>query len=651
MRLSQETIDQIRLRADVLEVVGDFVSLKKKGQNYWACCPFHDEKTPSFSVNPVKGIYKCFGCGKAGDAIRFVMDVEGVSYVESLRYLAKKYDIPVEESETTSDEEALRQHERDSLYIISNFAKSHFQQQLHETDEGKAFGMSYFRERQFNQKTIQAFELGYSQKSYDALLKDALGKGHSQELLEKAGLVVRHETGRVYDRFRDRVIFPIHNLSGRVIAFGARMLGQDKNQPKYLNSPETDIYHKSQVLYGIYQAKQAIRQQDLCLLTEGYTDVISLHQAGIEHVVASSGTSLTIEQIRLIRRFTTHVVLLYDGDNAGIKAALRGMDLMLEEEMDLKVVILPNGDDPDSYLKKVGVASFKEYLQKNARDLVDLKISLFEDEARKDPLKKAQAASEILQSLARIANPTLRQLYLKATATRLDVDENSLYLSIGELMGKESKRQLRQVQQRSDLRVNKSLQEPQEEPYQEETQAKTRSFVPLQDPVVIQEQEIIRLLLHYASFPIYENQVTLGQYLIEELENLEFQHEVYRKIIGSYRQQLVLGSLLTEQFFLHHPDADIQQEAIQLLSLQWEFSDNWEKYEIYVPHERDHLANVAYSSVHRFKQRFVQKRMGEIMKILQQANEFEQQMKLMQEYRELKEMEKKIAKLLGNVIR
>ncbi|MCX6193566.1 MAG: DNA primase [Cytophagales bacterium] len=355
MRIDPETVERIKQTAAVADVIGDYVTIKKKGANYWACCPFHGEKTPSFSISPAKGIYKCFGCGKAGDSVRFVMDMEGLGYGEALRHLAKKYGIDIQEEEMT-DDQLVRQNERESLLIILEYAKEFFKKQLYETDEGKSIALPYFKERGFSDATLQSFDLGYSPEAWDAFLKSALKQGFTQEIIEKAGLVTqKNDDGKVYDRFRNRVIFPIHNVSGKIIAFGARILRNDaKNQAKYLNSPETEVYHKSATLYGIAQAKNEIRTKDVCYLVEGYTDVISLHQAGIKNVVASSGTSLTIEQIKLIGRFTQHVTVLYDGDSAGIKAALRGMDLILEEGLQVNLVVFPEGNDPDSFVRKIG---------------------------------------------------------------------------------------------------------------------------------------------------------------------------------------------------------------------------------------------------------------------------------------------------------
>ena len=401
MRIDPETVERIKQTAAVADVIGDYVTIKKKGANYWACCPFHGEKTPSFSISPSKGIYKCFGCGKAGDSVRFIMDIEGLGYGEALRHLAKKYGIDIQEEEMT-DDQLQRQNERESLLIMLEFAKEFFKKQLIDSEEGRSIALPYFKERGFSDATIQAFDLGYSPEGWDVFLKTALKQGFSQEIIEKAGLVTnKNEEGKVYDRFRNRVIFPIHSVAGKVIAFGARILKSDaKNQAKYLNSPETEVYHKSAVLYGIAQAKNEIRQKDICYLVEGYTDVISLHQAGIKNVVASSGTSLTIEQIKLIGRFTNHVTVLYDGDSAGIKAALRGMDLILEEGLQVNLVVFPEGQDPDSYVRSIGSEAFIEYVKQESRDVISFQANLFMKEAGDDPFKKAELIKEMVQSIS-----------------------------------------------------------------------------------------------------------------------------------------------------------------------------------------------------------------------------------------------------------
>ncbi|MEY3646658.1 MAG: primase, partial [Bacteroidota bacterium] len=425
MRIDPETVERIKQTAAVADVIGDYVTIKKKGANYWACCPFHGEKTPSFSISPSKGIYKCFGCGKAGDSVRFIMDIEGLGYGEALRHLAKKYGIDIQEEEMT-DDQLMRQNERESLLIMLEFAKEFFKKQLLDSEEGRSIALPYFKERGFSDATIQAFDLGYSPEGWDVFLKTALKQGFSQEIIEKAGLVTnKNDEGKVYDRFRNRVIFPIHSVAGKVIAFGARILKSDaKNQAKYLNSPETEVYHKSAVLYGIAQAKNEIRQKDICYLVEGYTDVISLHQAGIKNVVASSGTSLTIEQIKLIGRFTNHVTVLYDGDSAGIKAALRGMDLILEEGLQVNLVVFPEGQDPDSYVRKIGSEAFIDYVKQESRDVISFQANLFMKEAGDDPFKKAELIKEMVQSISKIPDAIQRSLFIQKTSQMMRLEED-----------------------------------------------------------------------------------------------------------------------------------------------------------------------------------------------------------------------------------
>ena len=376
MAISDDNIQDIKNRIDIVDVIGDFVTLKKVGGNYRALSPFTNEKTPSFYVSPSKEIYKCFSTGKGGDAISFVMEVEGISYIEALKYLATKYGIEIQEEELT-DEQIKAQNERESLFIVLNFASEYFQDLLHKSDEGKSIGLSYFKERGFTEATIKKFDLGYTLDVWDGLLKAAKERGHTEAMLEKAGLILTSEKEqKKYDRFRGRVIFPIHNVAGKVIAFGARTLRSDKKQPKYLNSPETEVYHKSNIVYGLFQARQAIRNADLCFLVEGYTDVISLHQSGVENVVSSSGTSLTKEQISLISRYTKNITVLYDGDSAGIKASFRGIDMILENDLDVKAVVFPEGEDPDSYSRSMSSEAFQQYLEDNAQDFITFKTNV-----------------------------------------------------------------------------------------------------------------------------------------------------------------------------------------------------------------------------------------------------------------------------------
>ncbi|HQO87129.1 MAG TPA: DNA primase, partial [Bacteroidia bacterium] len=434
--IPKETVELIIETSRIEEVVGDFVSLKKRGANLLGLCPFHNEKTPSFTVSPAKGIYKCFGCGKAGDSVRFMMEHEAFTYPEALRYLAEKYKITIEETIPTV-EEIQKQDERESLFVLYSFAQKFFSEKLFNTEEGRAIGLSYFNERGFNEAVIEKFQLGYAPDQWDALSQAVTENKFNRQLYEKSGLAVvkeqEQDSQKVYDRFRGRVIFPIHNLSGRVIAFGARQLANDPKSPKYINSPETDIYHKSKSLYGISFARKSIIQHDECFLVEGYTDVVSLFQAGVENVVASSGTSLTPEQIRLIARFTGNITILYDGDPAGIKASLRGIDLILEEGLNVKVVLFPDGDDPDSFARKNSTIQLIDYISKNAVDFIGFKTSLLLEEVANDPVRKAALIRDIVESISRIPDGIKRSLYTSQCATQMDVPEQVLITELNKI--------------------------------------------------------------------------------------------------------------------------------------------------------------------------------------------------------------------------
>jgi len=700
VRIPPDVIQQIQLQADIVEVVGDYVTLKRQGSaaNLWACCPFHNEKTPSFSVAPAKGIYKCFGCGKAGDSIKFVMEVEGVSYPEALRHLAKKYNIEIPEA-APDPEEIQRQSQIDSLYIVLNFAKEFYQKNLLDSEEGRSIGVSYFKERGFRENTIKTFDLGYSLASWDALSKAALSKGYQADILENAGLIIRKEGGRQYDRFRERVIFPIHNLSGRVIAFGARILKADKTQPKYLNSPETEVYHKSRVLYGIYQAKNAIRQEDNCYLVEGYTDVISLHQAGIANVVASSGTSLTTEQIRLIARFTKNITVLYDGDPAGIKAALRGVDMVLEEGLAVKVVVFPDSEDPDSYVQKVGPVAFREYIVKTGTDFITFKTKLFLAEAANDPFKRAGVIKEIVHSIAKIPDSIQRAVFYKQTAGLLEVDEGTLLAEGNKLLLKDraagekaaekkpyAKDRAPAPPSRPPSRDNFPPQPPPDDfflpppddyyvpppddhygpppeygslpgdgsmpPDYGDPATPPAETEPRKSSVVYQEEESIRLLLTYADHVLEGTSDTLSEYILREVEELEFSTPLYNRIITIFREELQRGHVIGGDYFLRHEDPEIQQAAIHLVTDRYRISVAWkEKFEIYIPHESENLLDVAYSNVLRLKQRVVQEKIRHNMKVLSAATATEEQDFLLGGIMELKHIEKQIAAILGNVIR
>ncbi|MGA0557740.1 DNA primase [Larkinella sp. VNQ87] len=657
MRIPEETIDRIRQSADIIDVVSDYVSLKKRGQNWIACCPFHNEKTPSFNVSPVRQIYKCFGCGKAGDPVRFVMDIENIGYPEALRHLAKKYGIEIAEEQLTPDE-LIKQNERESLFIVLNFAKDFYHTHLLQTDEGQSIGLSYFRERGFLDNTVEAFELGYSPDQWDAFLQEASRRGYRPELLEKAGLILSKEGGKTYDRFRGRVIFPIHNVAGRVIAFGARILKTDKNQPKYINSPETEVYHKSQVLYGIFQAKNAIRQEDVCYLTEGYTDVISLHQAGIKNVVASSGTSLTIEQIRLISRFTQNVTILYDGDAAGIKAALRGLDMVLEEGLNVSVATFPDGDDPDSYVRKVGAEAFRNHLGQHTSDFITFKTAMLLKDAGDNPFKRAEIISEIIQSISKIPDPIKRQVFFQKTARQLQVDEQTLISESNRMLLNQQKQQLKQQEKTGPRPAGptsfpEELTEilgdfPPDAPPVERNPVEAR---PSQNrsPLFKQEEECIRLLVNYGAHEL-EPDISVCHYMLSELGTMEFVTPVFNEMLTEIREGFLASEIRTADYFLQHKNAEYQHQTIGLVTVKHQLSENWQKHEIYVPTEVDKLADAAFTNILRIKKLVAEQRMREIKQLINQTADPTESDRLMLEYMHFKKVDIEISKLLGTVI-
>lgn len=645
MGLSKSTTDKVKERMDIAEVVGDYVTLKKKGQNLWACCPFHGEKTPSFSVSPAKQIYKCFGCGKAGDPLQFVMDLEGVGFQEAVKQLAGKYGIEVEEDEDRTPEQELEQKERESLYIALSFARDFFVKNL-QSEEGKSIGLSYFKERGFSPSIIEKFDLGYALDSWDELLKAGKSAGFTEEVLLKAGLILQKEgdPSRKYDRFRGRVTFAIHNISGKPIGFGARILKKDKTQPKYINSPETPVYHKSDVLYGMFQAKKAIRDKENCYLVEGYTDVVSLHLSGIENVVASSGTSLTEGQIKLIKRFANQVTVLYDGDPAGIKASLRGIDLLLEGGLNVKAVVFPEGEDPDSYSRKVGTDAFQNYLDTNSRDFIGFKIDLYRDEIEKDPLRKAQVIKEVVQSIGKIPDPILRSVFTKEASQLLEVEEGVLHSELNKSLIKTQKDQYKkhELEKEADAKLDELI----------STEEVPSSMTEI---LAMQERETIRLLLNYGWQKLDQQEMSLSEYLLEEVKELNFQTEVYQKMIGIYREALGKGEILNSDFFIKMGDPEIQKVTIDLVTTRHEISSHWhERHQIFINKESDNLAQTGFLSVLRLKRRIIQKMMEEVklkLKLADQSKaETSEIIELQEVYFELKKVQLEIDKELGIVI-
>ncbi|MBC8084762.1 MAG: DNA primase [Hymenobacter sp.] len=671
-RIPKELVDQIIHHADIVEVVGDFVTLKRKGQNLWACCPFHNEKSPSFSVAPAKGLYKCFGCGKAGGVVQFVMDIEGTSYVEALKYLAKKYGIEVQEEEKTPEQQ-LAQNEKDSQFIVSGWAKDHYRKRLEESEEGQSIGWSYLRQRGLNQTTMATFELGYSLDLWDDLLKAGTQAGYELKYLEKTGLVVRREddqgqdTGRRYDRFRGRVMFPIHNISGRVIGFGARTLKPNDKTAKYLNSPESEIYHKSDVLYGLYQARQPIRTEELCYLVEGYLDVLSLHQGGIRNVVASSGTSLTDGQIRLIKRYSDNVTVLYDGDAAGIRASLRGIDMLLEGGLNVRVVLFPDGDDPDSYIRKVGDQKFREHLEQASQDFIQFKTDLVSREAAQDPVKKAEAIREVLQSIAKVPDPIKRQVFLQQTSATFGIDEQVLITEYNKIVRQSSPKtpansgggigptrttnheprtDLTPDQQAEALRYGAS---PDDLRGNFDPATIGEDLEPLPDVQEQCEREVVRLLLLYSAQPLAP-EVSVAQYLFGQLDETPFRTVVYADLLHLCREELTQGRWPEIRTLIQHGRADIRSLVAELATERYELSPNWTTHQIHVPRELDLLQIACDNAILRLNKVNVERELAIRLEALRHPLDDATMMEHLQTIRALKQMDNQLAHLLGTVL-
>ena len=639
------SIQEVLEKCQIDDVVRDFVTLQRRGSNLIGLCPFHNEKSPSFSVSPAKQIYKCFGCGKAGDPIQFVMDIEGLGFGEAIKHLAVKYGIEIEEDHASTPEDIQAYNEKESLYIALNFAKDFFVQNL-QTEEGRAIGLSYFKERGFSQSIIEKFDLGYTLDGWDHLLKAAKAAGHSEEILLKAGLILQKEGDptRVYDRFRGRVTFTIHNLGGKPIGFGARILTQDKKQPKYINSPETDVYHKSDVLYGMFQAKKSIREKDNCYLVEGYTDVVSLHLSGIENVVASSGTSLTENQIKLIKRFTDNVTVLFDGDSAGIKASLRGIDMLLEGGLNVKAVVFPDGDDPDSYSRKVGSQAFTDYLEKNAQDFIAFKIGLHADEASNDPIKRADLIKQVVASLSKIADPIIRSVYVRQSASLLEIEEEIIQVELNKIILKVQKDQYFR-DQRDD--------ETQETPFENFLPTKEEG-ISFSTQLEAQEREMMRMLVNY-GFEMVSEELSVCEYLLQETQELVFETPVFNKILKLYKEALANGILPQPQHFLTSQDAEVRNEIITMISRKHEISKLWEeRFQIFTISEADDLAKSVYDNILRLKQKVVKKMLEEARSKIKEAQDQKESNEIMDErlkvYMELKHYQTEIDKQLGIVI-
>ncbi len=634
--IKPETIQNIIETARIEEVIGDFVSLKKRGANYLGLCPFHNEKTPSFSVSPSKGIYKCFGCGKAGNVVNFVMEHEHYTYPEALKYLAGRYGIDVEEEEVTPE---MRQEldERESMFTLNGFVARYFQQNLLHNEEGKSIGLSYLKEREFLDSTIEKFQLGYAINKWGDYSQQAIKNGYKKDVLVRTGLSIERDS-HLIDRFRGRVIFPIHNLTGKVIGFGGRILTSEKSTAKYINSPDSEIYSKSRVLYGIYFSRNAIVKRDNCYLVEGYTDVISLHQAGIENVVASSGTSLTVDQIKLIKRYTPNITILYDGDPAGIKASFRGIDLILEQGMNVKIVLFPEGEDPDSFVRAHRTGEVEEFIQNQATDFIKFKTNLMMGETAGDPSGRASLIKEIISTIAQIPDGINRSVYIRECSIVMDIPEQTLM------------NELNKTLRRKFSKKKPGLREIPEPPEEKRTQEEQIEIDPLD--VSGYEKQIMEFILQFAYKTIMvpgledeeEKEWQVVDYIISDFrhDQIRFENETYNEILEEYAQSLGRDQQLDEKYFIYHPKQNISQTVIQLLAEPYQLSENWKRYKIYPKKGEENMEEYFDSYILPLKSRLISKELKKITDRLKTTDDEAEMFLLQQQYFELK----KIANML-----
>jgi DNA primase len=648
--IAPHAIQQVKDAARVEEVVGEFVALKRKGPRFLGLCPFHNEKTPSFNVSPNLGIYKCFGCGEAGDSITFLQKHEHLSYVEAIKWLAKRYNIDLPEEEQTPEQQ-IEQSEREALSVIQQWALNWSVEQLWNTDEGKRIGLSYFRERGFSDTTIRTFQLGYVPEFGNAFAQAAIANGFNPELLEKAGWIKRREdeARTPWDFFAGRVTFPILGLSGQPIAFGARTLKSDKKLPKYFNSPESVLYNKSRSLYGIFHAKKAIVEQDLCYLVEGYTDVISLHQAGIANVVASSGTSLTEEQVRLIKRYAATVAILYDGDAAGMKASLRGIDLVLKEGLNVKVVTFPEGEDPDSFAKSHSSSEVTTHLTTTAQDFLVFKASLLMQDVGDDPVKKAAAIHEIVESVALVPDLVLRSLYIQQCSRLLQVNEQALISEMNKVLRRQYRRKLGDDQPPPEEHLAPDIAAPQ--PTLEDV------------GTTPQERDLLRMLLSYGheriTVPMLDNDgntvdeetsVAESMFVMLATDDILFDHDIFREIYLDYRHISNLGTAVDAQRYVGHEQENWRTTAIDLLTERHVLSPNWkDKHKIHVKRESEALYDALEEAVDILKERRVDRMIRERQEELRTADELNM-IAVLQDIMHLSEAKKRLAKKTGRVI-
>ncbi len=660
--IPQATVDLIKDTLRIEEVIGDYMNLKRSGSNYSGLCPLHGEKTPSFNVNPARGIFKCFGCGEGGDAISFVMKHDSVTYVEALRHIAAKYKIAIQETESTPEQQ-LENQRGQALALVNDFARTYYHQELLTGEEGRSVGLSYFRSRGYSDEAIKKFELGFAPARGDALRLAALTAGYQKQYLVDLGLVTQDGSR---DFLRERVVFPIHSQSGKVLAFAGRVLRSDTKAPKYLNSPETELYVKNKVLYGLHLAKAAIRKEDRCLIVEGYADVIALHQAGVENVVATSGTALTEGHIRLIKRITEQVTFLYDGDKAGIKAALRGLDLVLAEGMVVKLVLLPDNHDPDSYVKAFGGQAFQDYVAKEAKDFIAYKSELVDEDSKGDPLVRAQLIQRVLQSLALVQNPILRTEYLRTIGERFQIDEAALLAQLNVYLNQnreeESRRRRVAVRNDSGELATQALGGDQAGADGELT-AETAFATKLQPPGAqhlvtdqFRERDLAGVLVAFADHLLDEGDMTVGEFICANIEEVldSFDDPVCARLVREANERLDRGESLSAAHWTSHSDAEIQRFAVDSLASRYEMSPGWwERFEITLTTQKPPDKNwvpTARRSITRFKLTKLLRKMDAITERLRKPDQPEDTLKLMRRYMRMEEVKKLLAAELGTVV-
>jgi DNA primase len=641
--ITPNSIEQIKNRIDIIDVVGEYVKLKKRGANYLGNCPFHNEKSPSFTVSPSKEIYKCFGCGKSGNTITFLMEHDKLSYVEALRWLAKRYNIEIEETEL-SPEQKQQQQTGDSLYIINSFASKFFEEQLWNTNEGQNIAVSYLKERGFRDDILKKFQIGYNPQAKDELTKALLSNQFNKELLPKTGLsVVRNET-ELADNYRGRIIFPIHNNTGKVIGFGARIIGKSDRAPKYINTPENEIYVKSKILYGSYFARLAIDKANECLLVEGYTDVVSLHQAGIENVVASGGTSLTIDQLRLIKKYTNNLTIIYDGDSAGIKAALRGLEMALEESLNVKLVLIPDGEDPDSYVNKVGTTAFQQFIAANKKDFIIFQLEVMMKEAGNDVSRKSEVVNQVAETLSKInkAEDFIKQQgYVKQCAEILKIDEGGLT----NLVNKYKRDRISKEEKRLPFEeANFLLQDnKQQENYVDDN-------IALINEDEQHERNVLRVLLEY-GLNQWDEQKTIADFIFEELEAFHFDNKELEVLLNVYRESYNNNQKPTTKSFLYSNDKNMADLVVAVTMFPFELSLNWDTVlEGMNITTRDVSHNDVQMSLSYFKLKKLKKMFLQNQADIAKSKDFEEQKQLLEVHKNLKEIEMEITKQIGTVI-